>query len=129
VAHPIADHKIGALVKFRNEARDIAEVIRKVGVGHDDVIATRCTEACVVRVTVPSLDLVDHGRPSSSGEIATAVSGAVVYDDDFTGDVRFIEHLASAAYALLDRLCLVQARNYHRDAWTLAAQSLSPVAA
>ena len=37
VVHAVADDELGAGVELRDEARDLAEVVGQVGVGHDDV--------------------------------------------------------------------------------------------
>ncbi len=39
VVHAIADHHLGAVLKRRDEVRDLVEVVGQVGVGHHDVAA------------------------------------------------------------------------------------------
>ena len=38
VLHPVADDHVGAVLELGDEARDLVEVVRQVGVGHHDVL-------------------------------------------------------------------------------------------
>ena len=58
--HAIAHHEVGALVELRHEARDVAEVVGEVGVGHHDVVALRGGEAGAVGAPVAAPRLVHH---------------------------------------------------------------------
>ena len=37
--HPIADDELGAVVELSHERGNLAEVVRQVGIDHDDVVA------------------------------------------------------------------------------------------
>ena len=60
-------------VRVRDEARNLVKVVAQVGIGHDDVIATRCRESSQVRGAVPSPRFRDHDRTRAAREISAAV--------------------------------------------------------
>ena len=60
--HAVAHHEVGALVELGHEARDVAEVVGEVGVGHHDVVALRGGEAGAVGAAVAAPRLVHHQR-------------------------------------------------------------------
>ena len=115
-AHAVSDDELGSVLELLHEARDLAEVVREVGVDHDDVVAVRRREAGQVGAAVAAPRLVDHDRPGGASEIAAAVGRAVVDDDDLAVEVVLVEHRARGRHALRDRLGLVEARNDDGDA-------------
>ena len=83
-----------------HEARDLVEVIGEVGVGHDDVVASRGGEAGHVGAAVAALGLVDDDRARGGGETRAVVLGIVVGDDHLAGEAALVERLARSAHAL-----------------------------
>ena len=61
-AHAVAHHEVGALVELLDEARDVAEVVGEVGVGHHDVVAGGGREAGQVGAAVAAPRLVHDER-------------------------------------------------------------------
>ena len=57
--HAVAHHEVGARLELGQEARDLAEVVGQVGVGHQDVAAAGGAEAGHVGVAVAAAALVD----------------------------------------------------------------------
>ena len=86
VVHPVAHHELGAVLELLDEARNLVEVVREVGVGHDDVVATRRVEPRQVRAAVASARLVDDACAGRSRQLGAAVVGAVVDDDHLAGE-------------------------------------------
>ena len=116
VVHPVAHDELGALVEVLDEARDLAEVVREVGVGHHDVAAARGGEAGQVGAAVAAPRLVDDPRAGRGGQLGAAVLGRVVGDDDLAGDAAAPPAPSSAVRdAALDVRLLVEARDHDRD--------------
>ena len=70
VVHAVADHHLRAALQRRDEARDLVEVVRQVGVGHHDVAAARGREAGEVGAAVAAPALDDDARAGLLGERA-----------------------------------------------------------
>ena len=81
---------------FVDEARDVAEVVGQVGVGHHDVLAARGGEAGEVGAAVAAPRLVHHERAGVARELRAAVVGAVVGDDHLAVPALALERLARA---------------------------------
>jgi hypothetical protein len=109
VLHAVAHHQVGALVEELHEARDLAEVVREVGVGHDDVMALRHAEPGQVGASVAAAGLVDHARAGACRDRAAAVPRPVVHHDHLAVEAARVQRGASAPNALADVLCLVEA--------------------
>ena len=97
VVHPVAHDELGALVELLDEARDLAEVVREVGVAHHDVAAARGGEAGEVGAAVAAPRLVHDARAGRRGELGGAVLGGVVGDDDLARDAGARAAPSSAA--------------------------------
>ena len=78
------------VVELLDEARDLAEVVGEVGVGHHDVAAARGGEAGQVGAAVAAPRLVHDARAGRGGELGAAVLGGVVGDDDLAGDAALV---------------------------------------
>ena len=91
VVHPVAHDELGAVVEMVDEARDLAEVVREVGVGHDDVAPARGGEARQVGAAVAAARLVHHARAGGRGQLGAAVLGRVVGDDHLARDARLVQ--------------------------------------
>ena len=104
VRHPVPHHELGALVELADEVRDLVEVVREVGVDHDDVVAAGGREAGEVRAPVAAARLVHDRRAGGGGELGAAVLRAVVDDDHLAGDAVLVEDAPRARDALLDVL-------------------------
>jgi hypothetical protein len=113
--HPIAHDELSAVVELVDEARDVVEVVRQIGVDHDHVVAARSAEAGEVGAAVAAPRLEDDARAGGAGELAASVLRAVVDDDHFAGDPVLFEHRVGKVDAQLDVLRLVQARDHDRD--------------
>ena len=98
-----------------DEARDLLEVVREVGIDHDDVVAAGRREAGEVRAPVPAPGLVHDGRAGGGGELAAPVLRAVVHHDHLAGDPVVLEDAARPAHALVDVLLLVEAGDHDRN--------------
>ena len=116
VVHAIAHHQLGAAVQLGHEARDVAEVIRQVGVRHHDVVALGSRKAREVRAAVSAAGLVDDVGARCLGEPSAAVVGAVVDHDHLARQATAHEALVGVGHAALDRLGLVEAGDHHRHA-------------
>ena len=68
-------------VELGDEARDLGEVVREVGVDHHDVVAARSREAREIGVAVAPFRLVHDPRTGRRRERPAAVVRAVVDDD------------------------------------------------
>ena len=88
VVHPVAHDELGAVAQLLDEARDLVEGVRHVGVEHHDVLAARGGEAREVGRAVAAPRLVDDARAGRRGELGAAVVGAVVGDDDLAVQAR-----------------------------------------
>ena len=62
--HAVADDELGSVLELLQEARDLAEVVREVGVDHDDVVALRRRESREVGAAVAAPGLVDDAAPA-----------------------------------------------------------------
>ena len=97
-----------------DEARDLVEVVREVGVAHDDVVAAGGGEAGEVGAAVAAARLVDDARAGRGGELGAAVLGGVVGDDDLAGDpLARAARRGPAPTTALDVLLLVEAGDHH----------------
>ena len=115
VLHPVAHDELGAVVELLHEARDLLEVVGQIRVDHDDVVAACSIEACLVRLAVSTPGLVDDFCAGRAGDLAAAVLGAVVDDDDLTCEPAIGQNGLRAAHTFLDVLCLIEAGNDHRN--------------
>ncbi len=109
VVHPVAHHELCAVTQLLDEARDLVEWIRHVGVEHHDVLAARRREAGEVGRAVAAPRLVHDARAGGGRKLRAAVLGIVVGDDDLAADAGLGERVERAPHALLDVLGLVQA--------------------
>ena len=107
--HAISDDELRAVLELVNEARNLAEVVREVGVHHDDVVAAGSGQPGQIRAPVAASPLLDHEGTGRPREIAAAVGRAVVDDDHLAQEAVFLEHRARRGDALGDRLRLVEA--------------------
>ncbi len=114
VVHAVADDHLGALLERRDEARDLLEVIRQVGVGHHDVAPARSGEAGQIRAAVAAPAFDHDARSRLLGEPRRVVLGVVVGDDDLARDAHAHERLERGGDARLDVLRLVEAWDHHR---------------
>ena len=115
VLHPVAHHELGAVLELRDEPRDLGEVVRLVGVTHDDVGAARGREPGQVGAAVAAPALGDDARAGLGRQLGRAVLGRVVDDDHLAADAGLRHRLARAGDARLDVDLLVEARDHHRD--------------
>ena len=97
VVHPVAHHEVGAVLELLDEARDLGEVVREVGVGHHDVArrgrrrsrpGRRCRSRAAARGTTRA--------PAAAASSALRVLGRVVGDDDLAVDPVLVQRVASA---------------------------------
>jgi len=109
VVHPVAHHELGAVAQRLDEARDVLERVRHVGVEHHDVLAAGGAEAREVGRAVAAARLVHDARAGGRGELGAAVVGVVVGDDDLAGHARLGKRRERLAHAGLDVLGLVEA--------------------
>ena len=114
VVHPVAHHELGAVLELLDEARDLLEVVRQVGVAHDDVAAARGGEAGEVRAAVAAARLVHHAGAGAGGELGRPVLGRVVGDHHLTRDPGGGEGTERSRDAALDVRLLVEARDDDR---------------
>ncbi len=114
--HPVPHHELCAVVELTDEARDLLEVVREVGVDHHDVIAAGLREAGEVGAPVAAPRLVHDPRTGEAREDAAAVVGAVVDDDHFAVETMLVEDPLRRGHALADALGLVQAGDDDGDA-------------
>jgi hypothetical protein len=98
-----------------DEARNLLEVVREIGVDHHDVVASSFGEAGEVRTAIAAPRLVYDPRPSQTRENAAAVIGTVVDDDYLSVEIVLVEDASSGVHALADALRLVQTRDHDRD--------------
>ena len=89
--HAVAHDELGAAVELADEARDLLEVVREVGVDHHDVVAPGLREAGEVGAAVAAPRLVDDPGAGEAGEDAAAVVGAVVDDDHLAVEAVLVE--------------------------------------
>ena len=115
LVHPVAHDELGALVEVLDEARDLVEVVREVGVAHHDVAAAGGGEAGQVGAAVAAARLVDDARAGGGRELRAAVLGRVVGDDDLAGDAVLGQHGQGGGDAALDVGLFVEARDHDRD--------------
>ncbi len=113
--HSVAHDELGAAVELVDEARNVGEVVRQVGVRHDDVVASRRVEAGEIGTAVASTALVDDPCPCTLGELWASVRRAVVGDDDLAVEAVSVQHGPRLGHAALDRSRFVQARNDDRN--------------
>ena len=115
VVHAVAHDQLGALVELGDEAWDLGEVVREVGVGHHDVLAASRGETGQVRAAVAGARLVHDAGAGLLGERAAAVRRVVVGNDDLARKATGLDGCQSALHALLDVLGLVEAGDHDRD--------------
>ena len=84
--HAVAHDEVGAVLELLEEARDLAEVVGQVGVGHHDVAAAGGGEAGHVGVAVAAAALVDDAGAGGERERGGVVLGVVVGHDDLAAD-------------------------------------------
>ena len=113
--HPVPHDQLGTAVELLDEARDLLEVVREVGVDHHDVVALGLCEAGEVGAAVAAPRLVHDPGAGETGEDAAAVVGTVVDDDHFAVELGVVEHAPRRVHALADALRLVQAGDDDRD--------------
>ena len=114
VAHAVADHHLRPVFERRDEARDLLEVVRQVGVGHHDVAAPGGGKAGQVGAAVAAAALDDNARASLLGKPRRFVLGGVVRDHYLAVDAHQHDRVARRRHALLDVPGLVQAGNDNR---------------
>ena len=124
---PVSHHEIGAAVELADEARDLLEVVREVGVDHHDVVAPGRGEAGQVGAPVAAPGLVDDPGAGEAGEHPAAVFGAVVDDDDLAVESVLVEDALRRVHTLADALGLVQARDDDRHADCIAGRRRTPL--
>src|SRR3954453_6772494 len=73
--HAVAHYEVGAVLQLLEEARDLAEVVGEVGVGHDDVAALGGGEAGHVGVAVAAAALADEAGAGGERECGRLVLG------------------------------------------------------
>ena len=115
VLHPVSHHELRALIELPDEVGDLLEVVREVGVDHDDVVAAGGREAGEVGAPVPAPGLVHDRRAGGRGELGAPVLRAVVDHDHLARDPAVLEDAARPAHALLDVLLLVEAGDHDRN--------------
>ena len=113
--HAVAHDEVGAVLELLEEARDLAEVVGEVGVGHDDVAAAGGGEAGHVGVAVAAAALVDDAGAGLQRERGRVVLGVVVGDDDLAGDAVLGQRRERPGDAALDVVGLVEARDDDAD--------------
>ena len=87
-AQAVPDDELRAVFELVHEARDLAEVVRQVGVDHDDVVAAGGGQPGEVRAPVAAPPLLDDQGSGGARELAAAVRRAVVDDDHLAGQSR-----------------------------------------
>ena len=97
VVHSVAHDELGAAVELGDEARNVGEVVRQVGVRHDDVVTSRRVEAGEIGTAVASTALVDDPCPCTLGELCASVRRAVVSDDDLAVEAVSVAARPSAS--------------------------------
>jgi hypothetical protein len=103
------------VLELLEEAGDLAEVVREVGIGHHHVAPAGGGQAGHVRVAVAAAALGDHPRAGGGRQLGAAVLGRVVDHDHLAVERVPVEHLARQRDAALDVPLLVQARDDDRD--------------
>ena len=113
--HAVAHHEVGAVLELLEEARDLAEVVGQVGVGHDDVAALGGGEAGHVGVAVAAAALADEAGAGGERERGGLVLGVVVGHHDLAADAVLGHGGAGPGDAALDVGGLVEARDHDAD--------------
>jgi hypothetical protein len=114
-AQPAAHHQVVAAPQQVHELAEPGEVVRVVGVSHDDERAARFLDAALERAAVAP-DVVPHDpRPGGLGDPRGVVGGPVVDDEHLAGDRALREEAPRLADARGDGLLLVQAGHQHRE--------------
>ena len=111
-AKAIADNEIGARVEGGEKARQVAEVVTVVGVGHEDVFSVGCFESGEQGGPVASNGDVDDACAFVGRDGEGAVGASVVGDDDFAGDAGCRDGGKSLADADGEGFSLVQAGHH-----------------
>ena len=113
--HAVAHDEVGARLELGQEARDLAEVVGQVGVGHHDVAPAGGAEAGHVGVAVAAAALVDDAGAGLDRQCRAVVVGVVVGDDDLAGDPVLGQRGERPGDAALDVRGLVEARDDDAD--------------
>jgi hypothetical protein len=88
---------------------EFSEIVGRVGVAHDDVLAAGTLERVAVSVAVAPTVRCEDRRAVLSSYVRCGVSGAIT-DDDFRGDAEFTDGVVDGVETLLDALGLVHRR-------------------
>ncbi len=113
VVHAVAHDQLGACLQLRDEARDLAEVVGEIGVGHHDVLAPSGGEARQIGASVAASGLEDDPCAGRLRDLGTAILRVVVDHEHLAVESACLQRGARVADALLDVLLLVQAGDHH----------------
>jgi hypothetical protein len=111
----VSHNKLCAALQLGQKTWYFAEVIGQIGIGHDDVLPSRCRETRQVSVPVASAGFMYDRRPGRSGKFAAVVNRAVVNDNNFAGDPVLLQNADRGLNAPYDVLAFVQARDDHGE--------------
>ena len=89
--HAVAHHELRPGVQFRDEARDLREVVRQVGVDHHHVVTGGVLESRQISAPVPAPVLDDDRRARAPRQVGAPVIRRVVDDDHLAVDPVFRE--------------------------------------
>ena len=110
---PVAHHQIVAFAQFFDEGIERAEIVAVVGVGHDDVAASRRGDAAEQSAAIALARDRDHARTQGLGNFPGAVRAAVVGNQNLAVDIPAVDKIFGLFDADADRLRLVEAGHEH----------------
>jgi hypothetical protein len=121
----VADDHVGAVLQRLQKRPDLREVVRVVGVAHEDVAAAGGGEAREVGAAVALAGLANHARTRALGELLRAVGRAVVGDHDLARDPLALHRLERLGDDDRDRVRLVEAWDHDRHQQVVGARPAS----
>src|ERR1043166_4547694 len=114
-AKAIAHDQIVAFAQFLNKWHQVDEVVRIVGVAHDDEPSARRANSTHEGAAVTLRSHIDHATSALRRQTRRAVSRSIVGDHDFAIDAVRFNEAASFVDADLERFGLVETRHDDRE--------------
>lgn len=113
-AEPIAHDEVMALAQPLDEGLDVAEVVRVVGITHDDIATTGGRNARLQGTAVTTVRDSDHPSSVKAGDLGRAIRATVIGHDDLAPHTRLAQGLKGLVHATTDGASLVEARHNNR---------------